>query len=82
MIMGWKQVYTLQMVPPSTKERVGNVVKFSSNQEEIDSNMETGGEIINSSMETEGDKTRCNVETKENGTKKYLHSVETKVKVK
>ena len=26
-IMGWKQVDTIQMGPPSTKERVGNVVK-------------------------------------------------------
>ena len=40
-IMGRKHVYTLQMGPPSTKEHVGNVVKVRSNQEEIDSNMET-----------------------------------------
>ena len=46
MIMGWKHVDTLQMRPPSTKDRVGNVVKVRSNQEEIDSNIETGGEII------------------------------------
>ena len=25
-IMGWKHAYTLQMRPPSTKERVGNMV--------------------------------------------------------
>ena len=35
----------------------GNVVKVSLNQEEIDSNMETGGERIKSSVETEGDRT-------------------------
>ena len=29
-IMRWKHVDTLQMVPPSTKERVGNVVKVRS----------------------------------------------------
>ena len=69
MIMGWKHVDTLQMRPPSTKERVGNVVKVSSNQEEIDSNMKTGGEIIECSVETEGDRTGYNVDTKENGTK-------------
>ena len=33
-------------------------------------------------METEGDRTGYNVETKENGTKKCLHSVETKEKGK
>ena len=32
-LMGWKHVDTLQMGPPSTKERVGNVVKVRSNQE-------------------------------------------------
>ena len=32
-IMGWKHVNTLQMVPPSTKESVGNVVQVRSNQE-------------------------------------------------
>ena len=31
-IMGWKHVDTLHMGPPSTKERVGNVVKVRSNQ--------------------------------------------------
>ena len=46
MIMGWKHVDTLQMGPPSKKERVVNVVKVRSNQEEIKSNMETGGERI------------------------------------
>ena len=40
-IMGWKHVDILQMGPPSTKERVGNVVKVMSNQEEIKFNMET-----------------------------------------
>ena len=82
MIMRWKHVDTLQMVPPSTKERVGNVVMVRSNQEEINSNMETEGERIESSMEIEGDRTGYNVETKENGTKTCLHSVETKKKGK
>ena len=41
MIMGWKHVDILHMGPPSTKERVGNVVKVMSNQEEIKFNMET-----------------------------------------
>ena len=82
MIMGWKHIDTLQVVPPSTKERVVNLVNFRSNQEEIYSNMETGGEIIESSVETEGDRTGYNVETKENGTKKCLHSMETKEKGK
>ena len=49
-IMGWKHVDTLQMGPPSTKEIVGNLVKFRSNQEEIDSNMEIGGERIEFSV--------------------------------
>ena len=57
------------MRKPSTKERVGNVVKVRSNQEEIDSNMNAGGEGIKSSMDIEGDRTGYNVETKENGTK-------------
>ena len=61
---------------------VENVVKVRSNQEEIESNMETGGEIIESNVETEGDRTGYNVETKENGTKKYLQSVQTKEKGK
>ena len=82
MIMGWKNVDTLQMEPPSTKECVVNVVKVSSNQEEIKSSMDKGGKIIESSVETEGDRTGYNVETKENGTKKCLHSVETKGKGK
>ena len=60
---------------------VGNVVKFRSNQEEIESNMETGGERIESSVKIEGDRIGYNVETKENGTKQCLHSVETKRKV-
>ena len=58
------------------------MVKFGSNQEEIKSNMETGGGRIEYSMETEGDRTGYNVETKENGTKKCLHSVDTKEKGK
>ena len=45
------------------------MVKVRSNQEEIESNMETGGKRIKSSVETEGDRTSYNVETKENGTK-------------
>ena len=57
MIMGWKHVDTLQMGPPSTKERVGNVVNVSSNQEENESKMETGGERIESSVVAEGDRT-------------------------
>ena len=44
--------------------------------------MDTGGERIKSSMEIEGDRTGYNVETKGNGTKKYLHNVETKEKGK
>ena len=44
--------------------------------------METGGKRIESSMETEEYRTGYNVETKENGTKKFLHSVETKEKGK
>ena len=81
-IMGWKHVDHLHMGPTSTKESVGNMVKARSYQEDIESNMETGGEIIESSVEIEGDRTGYNVETKENGTKKYLHSVETKEKGK
>ena len=57
---------------------VGNVVKVRSKQEEIESNIETGEERIESSVETKGDRKGYNVETKENGTKKILHSVETK----
>ena len=59
---------------------VGNVVNVRSNQEEIESNMETGGEIIESRVETEGDRTGYKLETKENGMKKCLHIVETKEK--
>ena len=61
--MGWKHVYTLQMGPPSTKERVENVVKVRSNQEEIESNMDTGGERIESSVKTYRVRTGYNVET-------------------
>ena len=81
-IMGWRHVDTLQMGPPSTKESVGNVVKFRSNQEELESNMETGGERIESSVETEGDRTGYNTETKETGKKKCLPSIEMKGKGK
>ena len=52
------------MRPLSSKERVGNMVKARSNQEEIDSNMKTGGEIIECSVEIEGDRTGYNVDTK------------------
>ena len=79
-MMGQKHVDTLQMGPPSTKERVLTVIKVSSNQEDIDSNMETGGERIEPSVETEGDRKEYNMETKENGKKKRLHGVETKEK--
>ena len=58
------------------------MVKVRSNQEEVESNMETGGERIKSRVETKGDRTGYNVETKENGTKKCLHSVEAKEKGK
>ena len=44
--------------------------------------MHTGGERIESSVETEGDRAGYNMEKKENGTKKCLHSVETKEKGK
>ena len=57
------------MEPPSTKENVGKLVKYRSNQEEIESNMETGGEGIKSSAETKGYRTGYNVEKKENGMK-------------
>ena len=70
------------MGPPSTKERVGNVVKVMSNQEEIKFNMETWRERIKSSADTEVDKTGYNVETKENDTKKCLYIVKTKEKGK
>ena len=61
---------------------VGNVVKVRSNQEKIESNMETGGERIKPSIDTEGDRIGYNVNTKENGTKTFLHIVETKEKGK
>ena len=77
--MGWKHVYNLRMGPPSNKERVRNVVKVRSKQEEIKSNMETGEEIIESSVETKGDRTGYSVETKLKG-RKCLHIVETKGK--
>ena len=81
-IIGWNHIYTLQMGPPSTKERVVTVIKVRSNQEDIDSNMETGGEIIEPGVETEGDRKGYNMATKKNGTKKRLHGVETKEKEK
>ena len=43
-IMEWKHIDTLQMVPPSNKERVGNVVNIISNNEEIKSSIDTDGE--------------------------------------
>ena len=46
---------------------IGNVVKIRSNQEEIKSNMETGGERIESRVETEVDRTGYSVETKLRG---------------
>ena len=39
-IMGLTHVYTLQMVPPSTKAHVVNVVKVGSNKEVIESSMD------------------------------------------
>ena len=63
-IFGWKHVNTLKMGPPSTNEIAGNVVKVRSNQEEIESNMDAGGERIESRVETEGDRTGYRVETK------------------
>ena len=44
--------------------------------------METGGERIKPSVDTEGDRIGYNVDTKENGTKTFLHIVETKEKGK
>ena len=40
-IMGWKHVDTLYMVPPSTNERVGNVVKVESGKREVEYSVET-----------------------------------------
>ena len=80
--MGWKHIDTLHMGPPSTKVRIENVVKVRSNQEEIEFNMETGGERIKSRVDKEGYMIGYNMETKENSTKKCLHIVETKEKVK
>ena len=42
---------------PPYNHTVVNVVKFRSNQEEIESNMETGGERIKFSVDTEEDRT-------------------------
>ena len=44
--------------------------------------MDPGVEIIESNVETGGYRRGYNAETKENGTKKYLHSVDTKGKGK
>ena len=55
------------MGPPSTNERVGNVVKARSNQEETETNMETGGDRIESSVETEGDGAGHNAEKRKQG---------------
>ena len=52
--MGWKQKDTRHKGPPSTKERAGNMVKFSSNNEEIKSLMEIEGGRIKSSVGTRG----------------------------
>ena len=49
--------------------------KVKSKQEEIESNMETGGERFESSVETEVNRKGYNVETK-----KCLHSLETNEK--
>ena len=38
-IMGWKNVDTIRMGPPSTKKHVVNVVKVGSNREGIESSM-------------------------------------------
>ena len=40
-IVGWKHVDTLQLVPPSTKERVVNMYKVKYRKKVIDSNVET-----------------------------------------
>ena len=64
-VMGWKHLETLQIGPLSGKECVGNVVKFKSNQEDIESNMETEEERIESRLETKRDSKRYNVKTKE-----------------
>ena len=61
LIMGWKNIDKLWMVPPSTKERVGNVVKVGSNKEETKSIIDTQGEIIESILETGGERTGYNV---------------------
>ena len=40
-IMGWKHVDNLQMGPPSTNERVGNVVNIGSNKKVIKFSVDT-----------------------------------------
>ena len=55
------------------------MVKVRSNQEEIEPNMYTGGEITKSSVETEVVRTGYRLEIKGKG-KKSLHIVETKEK--
>ena len=61
---------------PFTNTTAVNVVKVRSNQEEIESEMETGEKIIESSMEIERDRTGYNRETKENRRKKRIRIVE------
>ena len=73
MVMGRKHVDTFQMWPPSTKGCVGNVLKFRSNQEEIESNMDTGGERIESNVEIEGDRIGYSMETKKKWNEKEMH---------
>ena len=77
MIMGWENVYSLQTRPPSTKESVVNVIKFRSDQEEIDSNIETGGERIESSVDIEGDRIEYNVYIKGKKENKYTRCTRT-----
>ena len=56
-IMEWTHVDTLQMGPPSTKWRVGNVVKVVSKQEVIESIIDTEGEKIKSIVEMKVEET-------------------------
>ena len=66
---GYRKGYNIDNSDTNNGPFVGNVVKVRSNQEEIESNIETGGERIESIVEIEGDRTGYNVETKGNGTK-------------
>ena len=66
----WKLIQNTKTAKfPRTTRRTdiffGNVVKVRSKKEEIDSNMETGGERIEFGVDTEGDRIGYNVETKE-----------------